>query len=374
MSNLFSIFYSWLTLLKRAVSFAGPAMDAEPPDVNEDVSLAQGIRKRPPPSDDEDEDSMTESILPAAAAMKRRRIEEEKEARQRGVSLGTPSEHAQKRVGAPVRKARQPKEVDIKEVVRERREAEDEAARQQQDALKGTLEGMNVEEMRNLAVVEEMEVKERSSRPSRREDGNSDRWDECWNGRRNFKKFRRRDEVQPTRRGQTVMVPLEEVRKKVYGIGEDYWLESEKTRKKRKEKERERVSQSQSQAVSNGSSTAKTVSEHVIPPELMTNGETPEAVDVDAPRRTRLMEQTLSFREQPTQGTNQSSTQNTTTNTKRPADTSSTGTGTGTNGPATKRPKLLPPTRKLASKTPLLPEPDSDSDSEDELKFRFKRR
>ena len=314
-------------------------MDSQP--VDGPITRHNFPRKRPlSPASDENEDDMVESLLPAAAAMKRRRIEEEKNAQIRGVSSEPLFGRPQKLGVEPVRKANPRKNINIQEVVKERREAEDEVARRDEESLRETLNGLSVEEMKNLAVIEEMELLERTEPPQRRNaNGNdNDRWDPRWNGRKNFKKFRRRGEGDQPRRGQTVIVPLEEVKKKDFGIGEEYWLEGEKSKRKRKEKER--TSQSQSQPFA----TARSQPEEA-PAELAVNGG-PAVVDVEAPRTTRLMDKTT----QPEQNGNKLAARNG----KRSA-------------PAIARGGSVKKQKIFAVKEP-------ESDSEDELKFRFKKR
>ena len=305
--------------------------------INDDVGNANP-RKRPATQDEDDEEDVVDKLLPAATAMKRRRLEEERS----GVLVERSNDTSQ--AEPPKEKPRKPrKEVHIKDVVRERREAEEEAARRDEESLRDTLDGINIEDMKNLAVIEEMKIREKPWQGQPMSDG-SDRWDERWNGRKNFKKFRRRGDGPVTRRGATVMVPLEEVKKKDFGIGEDYWLESEKTKKQRKAKER--VTQSQSQSQSQPFTTARSHAAEV-PAELAMDGDLPDIIDVDAPRLTRHQEQTQQAEDTPDTGRSQA------TNRKRPA---------------------LPQADDAATKKkPRFAIPDSDSDSEDELKFRFKR-
>ena len=300
-------------------------------------------RKRNAPSPDEiDEEEEVDRLLPAAAEMKRRRIEEAQEAERNG---GT-NENSFDTLPSQIEKdkVRKPnKEINIKDVVRERREAAEEAAKRDEENLRETLDGMNVEEMKNLAVVEEMDVLDRAERVRNGHVNGetSSRWDERWNGRKNFKKFRRRGEGTVARRGASVIVPLEEVKKKDFGIGEDYWLESERTKKQRKENERSTQSQSQPFA------TAK--SEPVeIPSELAIDGELPEVIDIDAPRTTRHLAPTQQTDETPNTGRSQ--------NTNR------------------KRPGVSQAVEPAAKKQKRFAVQDSDSDSEDELKLRFKRK
>ena len=71
--------------------------------------------------------------------------------------------------------------------------------------------------MKNLAVIEEMEILPRAQRngddlrtpAEARAQAKSDRWDPAWNGRKNFKKFRRRGAEQGVA-SHKVIVQLEE--------------------------------------------------------------------------------------------------------------------------------------------------------------------
>ncbi|CAD6579589.1 MAG: hypothetical protein ASARMPREDX12_009301 [Alectoria sarmentosa] len=329
----------------NGAAFADSAMDVDSENQDDGENEATNWRKRPASALEEvDPDEMMDDLLPAATAMKRRRIEEAEVSQRNGISSELLVERSQKQ--AKKEKLRQPpKQVNIKDALRERREKEEkeEAARQDEENPRDTIDAMSIEEMKKLAVVEPMDVPERSERAQRREaDGPTDnRWDERWNGRKNFKKFRRRGEGIPARRGQSVIVPLEEVKRKDYGIGDDYWQGSEETKKKRKEKERLTQSQSQSQPFA----TAK--SEVVeVPSELAVDGNIPEFIDDGAPRITRRQERT--------QQTDENSNRSQHMNGKRPAASQADG------GPAKKQ-------KTFAVQ-------DSDSDSEDELKFRFKKK
>lgn len=125
----------------------------------------------------------------------------------------------------PPKKAKRPK-LDVKEAARQRREAEDQAAiakKKDMASFQAIVECMTVAEMQNLAIKEEMTVRPRQTQ-SQVQRSDDSRWDERWNGRKNFKKFRRKGNpggvVQ--HRIQTVIVPLEEARRKDYGLSDRY--------------------------------------------------------------------------------------------------------------------------------------------------------
>ncbi|KAL4919058.1 hypothetical protein BDW62DRAFT_48194 [Aspergillus aurantiobrunneus] len=159
-----------------------------------------------------EEEDLVSSLLPGASAMKRRRAETSQRSLEESSSRPKPEE-----VPRPKRQ-----KLDVLEAARQHREAEEDAARrrrqQEDELLQTSLKDVDVEKLKGLAIVEDMEI------PVKSADGNN-RWDERWNGRKNFKKFRRKGEPgQQRRRIQTVMVPLEEVARKDFGIGDHYWV------------------------------------------------------------------------------------------------------------------------------------------------------
>lgn len=328
----------------NGASLADSGMDIDSQNQENGKDEATNSRKRPASFLEEvDEEAMMDNLLPAAMAMKRRRIEEAESSQRNGVSREPLLETSHKKAKEKPRQP--PKEVNIKDTLREQREREEKeaAARRAEENPRDTLDGMTIEEMKKLAVVESMDVLDRSERTHRRQNDDlaDSRWDERWNGRKNFKKFRRRGEGTQARRGQSVIVPLEEVKRKDYGIGDDHWHHGEKTKKKRKETAGATQSQSQSQPYATAKSEAVEVSS-----ELAVDVDLPESIDVDAPRIIRRQERT--------QQMDESSTRSQAVNGKRPAASQAN------SGPAKKQ-------KTFAVQ-------DSDSDSEDELKFRFKKK
>lgn len=163
---------------------------------------------------EEAEEDLVTSLLPGARAMKRRRED---------MDQGRQSQPVQ----AEPKAAPKPKraKLDIREAARKHRDEEEQQRKAEEDAHLS--QDTNIENLRNLAIVEEMEipVRERVSR----EDPSNDRWDDQWNGRKNFKRFRRKGEPRHARqRVQSVIVPLEEVTRKDFGVGEHQWVTSHK--------------------------------------------------------------------------------------------------------------------------------------------------
>ncbi|OAX77719.1 hypothetical protein ACJ72_07979 [Emergomyces africanus] len=156
-------------------------------------------------------DVVTE-LLPGAAAMKVHLTKNRKRTK-----LTPPSETSQK--------PKKPK-LNVMEAARQRRQAVDEAAMQQQEQetafFRAMTEGVDIRQLRNLALVEEMVVPAISCQQVDAAD--SVRYTEHWNGRKNFKKFRRKGHGCTIAQAvQPVLVPLEEVKGKDFGLGETYW-------------------------------------------------------------------------------------------------------------------------------------------------------
>jgi nibrin len=199
-----------------------------------------------PPIQEDDEDVL-DQLAPAATNLKRRRLADELARKRRGDPSPPPPVLAEPAAKNLTRKSKKIKpEIDVMEVARQRREKEEEMARAEREALQEAMDGMDIEQIRNLAIIEEMDVKRFAPPPGADAHGDEgERWDDRWNGRKNFKKFRRRGEGEP-RVLHKVIVPLEEVKKRDFGIGDEYWLEVDKdTTKKKKSKVRTRETQSQ---------------------------------------------------------------------------------------------------------------------------------
>ncbi|KAJ5970051.1 hypothetical protein N7501_006299 [Penicillium viridicatum] len=159
---------------------------------------------------EEPEEDTVADLLPGARAMKRRRAEMTRH-HPEGEAV-TPESEAPKR--------KRPK-LDVLEAARKHREDEEQQRKAEEESHPADIGEIDVDQLKNLAIVEEMEIPVRNV-PAR-EDQSSDRWDDQWNGRKNFKKFRRKGESRSRARIQTVIVPLEEVTRKDYGIGDHYW-------------------------------------------------------------------------------------------------------------------------------------------------------
>jgi nijmegen breakage syndrome protein 1 len=229
-----------------------PRMNLDREESQPAESQRGGRKRSTPPMQYEEEDIM-EDVAPALLAFKKRKLADDAARRQRGES--TPLAPAIKEKSITNVKPRVvKKEIDIQKHLDEQAEKAAELARAEREALYDSMDGMDIEAIRKLAIIEEMEVTrpEAPPLPAAQAD-ESDRWDERWNGRKNFKKFRRRGaDASGPRDSYRVIVPLDEVKKKDFGIGEEYWLEGDADthhkRKKGKGKDTQNISQSQTQA------------------------------------------------------------------------------------------------------------------------------
>lgn len=168
-------------------------------------------------AEQEEEDVMA-GLMPGANAMKRRRAETGP--RRRASPDTRPKEEVERK---PKRQ-----KLDVLEAARKHREAEENAQRRQEEeeTRRDDLNDTPIEKLKGLAIVEEWDVPLREPHEPREE-----RWDERWNGRKNFKKFRRKGEPRyASNRVQKVIVPLVEVTRKDYGIGDHYWTSGHESR------------------------------------------------------------------------------------------------------------------------------------------------
>ncbi|TAQ91099.1 hypothetical protein B7494_g514 [Chlorociboria aeruginascens] len=327
----------------------------------------QVSRKRKTPPIEEDEEDIFETLAPRTTALKKRRLAEDIARKQRGELTPPPPPKLpeEKTKPPPKRIEKEAEQIDVIELARQQREKEEEIARVEREALQEQMNGMDIKSIRNLAIVEEVEVKRTHPppRPHGRAD-ESERWDENWNGRINFKKFRRRGvEARPQKK---VIVPLEEVKKKDFGIGEDYWLEgdmdSQKKRKKDKGKDTQDGSQSQPQISKSRSRQSEKAAGILAGDE----GEAAESQGLFVSQRAEEASSDVEVMEERSQAASGSRPQ------KLADKTNSSKTLPSKNKrPATSALSKPAPAKK--ARTAPVRKPDSDSD-DDDLKFRFRKK
>jgi nijmegen breakage syndrome protein 1 len=243
--------------------FVSQDPDREIQDINADRQHSQSVepdtvqartsRKRAAsPIQEESED---ESIV------KRRRLMDEVARREKE----QPAPVIKKEVAVEKKKKdKEKKEIDILALAAQQREKTEAAARAEQESLNETPGNIDINEIRNLTIVEEIEVvRNRPAPRTRAHADESDRWDDKWNGRKNFKKFRRRGADGPLRAPTRVIVPLEEVKKKGFGIGDEYWGEDDSSqRRKKKGKGRDTQTQETEEPVPDLSTRSRPAGSH----------------------------------------------------------------------------------------------------------------
>ncbi|KAF1933970.1 DNA damage response protein RcaA [Didymella exigua CBS 183.55] len=172
-----------------------------------------------------EKEELIDAQFPAAAEIKRRRAATRAPSVSVEPETNTPATQPKRRgVDAleSLQRARQKadKDINVREQTRLRIKEEEDRRKADEESLREQLEGIDIEQMKNLAVVVEMEVLPRQrngdnlrtpaqARAQAQAQSKSDRWDPAWNGRKNFKKFRRRGAELGTT-PHRVMVALEE--------------------------------------------------------------------------------------------------------------------------------------------------------------------
>jgi pSer/pThr/pTyr-binding forkhead associated (FHA) protein len=202
------------------------SMDVDEPSHKEPSQ--QPSRKRPAPVDEDDgaekQRAMIDNILPGAAAMKKRRLNQTKDARG-GTQNSTPEPETAAKATKKVPTKKKHKEIDVGARLKEQKEEAEEARRRDEESLREALQDIDIADVR--AKVESFALPQREPPPRRAQvetSGPSDQWDPAWNGRKNFKRFKRKGQTDAGPRLPRVIVALEEVPRKGHGIGDEYWL------------------------------------------------------------------------------------------------------------------------------------------------------
>lgn len=361
----------------------GPEFDAIEEEEQKEHPVRKSQRKRAlSPLAEHDNSTFMDAIAPTTAAAKRRRIEagqpaippplpepEAMEEDEEQAPESPPSKNGKKQ-GAKGR-GKEPEGEDILELARRRREEEEAKAAVERDKL-ATMDDDEIDyaAIRALHIIEECEVHfpdpevDKSSRDQAIADG---RWDPRWNGRRNFKRFRKQGEP-AARQAPRIIVGLEEVKPKEYGIGDDYWLEDEGSSSRQK-KDSQAQSQRQTQ---NGDSTRKDV--EMAPPPVTTRRtilaidssdeeEQDQSVDLEEPEPPRS--RVAKVAEKANTRRSQQSTQ-----TQSQSTTATRGSKRIAAAASTKEPPAKKPRRGLRAKE----SDESEGDSDDGLRFRFGKR
>jgi hypothetical protein len=188
-----------------------------------------------PPVPDRDENLNVMDLLPGARIVKRRKIAEEEERARRGETISPQESNAvdesaaspvsvkaEPKTPAKVRKRGKP-ETSFETQAREIREKEAADAERVKVEEERAMEGFDIARLRNLAIVEAFNIEPRANRSFKTASGEeSDRWKPEWNGRKNFKGFRRSGVGSSTRsfNSPKIIIDLVEQKSRDFGIGD----------------------------------------------------------------------------------------------------------------------------------------------------------
>lgn len=359
-------------------------------------------RKRPRSPSNDPENGFAEEIddlLPAATAFKKRKIAEEK------ATGGNAAVDQHPPAPPAARKRKTERELDVRKALDARREAAEQAAKRDEELSRKPVDADEAGPA-NLVEVLTMDLplrdKSRKTPNVATDTQRSENWDPKWNGRKNFKGFRRKGEA-PQRRGHAtkVIVPLVAIKLNDFGIGDKYWDKTEEQREREREKKRQKEARSQraqaqtqnqsqnSSAGTNGGAESiahvdddeegDQVSSRMHSTSPVTSRLQQEAaaivehdIDLDSPRRTRGADRraaTVDHEDEDTLPPAQPDSQ-TQANTQASRSVTASGsvrakraaTSTASSN-APKRQKTLPVTVAKAA--------DSEGDDSDDMKFRF---
>ncbi|SPQ26336.1 1ff30a75-5909-452e-b9d0-a062951eb9fd [Thermothielavioides terrestris] len=359
------------------------------------------LRKRAlSPLPEHDNSALMDEIAPTTAAAKRRRIEagqapvppppepepepepqgDESEEMVPDSPQGKPKKgQARKGKGKKVKE-----EGDILELARRKREeAEAQAAAKRKELEELPDDGIDYAAIRALHIIEECEVHfpdPDANKRGRDQDIADGRWDPRWNGRKNFKRFRKQGE--PTGRpAPQIIIGLEEVKPKEYGIGDDYWLEEEGSGRRKKDSQRDSQTRTQQQSQEKSGSAAKgkekeKEKEKARPALRRTilavdsSDEEEERSELGTVPEDSYVPETEPSRSRAAKAAEKANSQR---------GRSQTQTQSQSQAPSSnKRPAAAEPAKERAAKRPWRgfqpPSDDESEDSDDELKFRFGRR
>ena len=357
---------------KRSQRNAINHVDDSDADIKEEMT-PRARRRKSPEHVVEDSDEELDDLLPAAAAQRREKRQEEAEARRRGVPLKPVS---QAPTSSAKKAEKEPKLLDVRGTVRAQREAEEEATKKEREEL----DVMQAEDAERKGPANLVQIKE-FNLPVRKKTAQNDYrsadWKPEWEGRKNFKGFRRARDAngEPHQPRRKIIVPVAPIEKRTYGQGDSYWEKTEKEKEraaKEKEKERKKRESQRSQSQKSRSQRSATVQEESdafsesesdhddVSPETArlqkeAEGVLDHPIDVEAPRQTRRAE----TQTQSSKGTTSTASRNT-KSAKRPASSTPKGRAA-----TAKKQKTLPVSVVHGSDS------DEQEDDSDDMKFQF---
>ncbi|KAK4180973.1 hypothetical protein QBC36DRAFT_2560 [Triangularia setosa] len=266
--------------------YQGPLDGLEEEEAPEPRPPPRATRKRPlSPLPEHDDSAFLADIAPTAAAAKRRRVqggqppvppplEPEpivKDEDNEEMVVGSPEDKTKKGRGTKGKGKKTTGGEDILKLARKQREeVEARAAAERRALTELDDDEIDYAAIRRLQLENIQECKVHFPGPragvtgagrTREQDIADGRWDPKWNGRRNYKQFHKRGATISRQAARTV-IPLEEVRPKSNGIGDEYWLEDD----------------------SNSCQKKDSASQHQPPMQRQTSNPTPEKAKDPPPR------------------------------------------------------------------------------------------
>ncbi|KAI1099687.1 hypothetical protein F4804DRAFT_74482 [Jackrogersella minutella] len=340
------------------------SQDAGPEEPEEIIPTIRQRKRRTPAPDPQ---SMMDDFAPTAAQAKRRRIAAGEDPLPR---QSTPLTSIMETPKPKTKTPKVKKEIDILDLARQHREEAEARAKAEREELATAPDDLDLAEIRRLHIEEPMELRQAPTIRTREQEIADGRWDPAWNGRKNFKKFQRRGV--PLGRGpQKIIVALEEVKTKGFGIGDDYWLEDETQQRKRKKQ-----GQTQSQSQRTGEKEVRRVgnarAKEVVKPRQRFPAELLPPVDSSEEEDNAMDDEEEDVVVAPLSRTR-------TTRASQPsaqsARTTSQSTAEKTQPSRTTKRTAPPPAKeKPAKRSRLGFVAASDHESDDELRFRFGKR
>ncbi|KAK4460027.1 hypothetical protein QBC42DRAFT_110797 [Cladorrhinum samala] len=364
--------------------------NAQHEELHESLPVRRPQRKRPlSPLPDYDTVAMLDEIAPAAAAVKRRRIArgepalpphepEPEPAAEENQEMVTesPQKKGKKSQGKGGRGKgkKETQEDGILQIARKHREEADAKAAAERRALE-ELDDCDIDyaAIRKLHIIEECEVRLPASarggnRRTRDQDIAEGRWDPKWNGRKNFKQFRKHG-APAGRQAPRKIIGLEAVKPNTHGIGDAYWLEAQESNKTNEDQsshtqpQQSGITQTGGSVPDSGRARSSATRRTVLAVDS-----SDEDATIDPVERQRVVPEPEPARSRAAKGAERAN------NVRR----SQAQTQTQSQAVAVGSKRAAPAVERGAAKKPrrgfVPPSNDDDEESEDELKFRFGRR
>ncbi|KAK0669157.1 hypothetical protein QBC41DRAFT_111498 [Cercophora samala] len=358
----------------------------------------RATRKRPlSPLPEHDESALLAGIAPTAAAAKRRRIqagqppvppppEPEPFVKDEGNDemVESPQEKSKKGRGTKGKNKKTTGGEDILELARKQREeAEARAAAERRALTELDDDEIDYAAIRRLQLENIRECEVRLPEPgaggttgrTREQDIADGRWDPKWNGRRNYKQFRKQG-VSTGRQATRTVIPLEEVQPKSNGIGDEYWLENDSNSRQKNDGTSQRQSQAQHQANPTPERAKVPPRRNILAIDSSDEDDDDDDVDVDVMEEDRAVAEP---NPEPARSRAAKAAERANAR-KGQSQVSSTQTQSQNSNKRVAPPMAASPSSSRAAKKPrrggfmAASRDESDDDSDDELKFRFGRR